>query len=114
MRELTEEFLEENNPIVTVGKEMSKQMSQMAEFTRGKGELRNKMDLINTAKAVAANGQTIAKIANLISGQCVDIRSRSNLQCCAEMIPTLSTQLTILASVKTSTPDDISVYWMTR
>ena len=88
---------------------MSKQMSQMAEFTRGKGELRNKMDLINTAKAVAANGQTIAKIANLISGQCMDVRSKNNLQCCAEMIPTLSTQLTILASVKTSTPDDISV-----
>ena len=109
LRELTNEFLEESNPIVTVGKKMSEQMSQMAEFTRGKGELRNKTDMILTAKAVAANGQTIHKIANMLSRQCVDERSRNNLLCCAEMIPTLSTQLTILASVKISTPDDISV-----
>ena len=109
LRELTDEFLEENNPLVTVGKKMSEQMSQMAEFTRGKGELQNKMDMIFTAKAVALNGQTIHKIANLISKQCVDERSKNNLLCCAEMIPTLSTQLTILASVKTATPDDISV-----
>ena len=88
---------------------MSEQMSQMAEFTRGKGELENKMDMIHTAKAVAANAQTIHRLANLISKQCVDERSKNNLLCCAEMIPTLSTQLTILASVKTSTPEDVSV-----
>lgn len=88
---------------------MSEQMSEMAEFTRGKGDLHNKTDMILTAKAVAANGQTIHRIASLICKQCVDERSRNNLLCCAEMIPTLSTQLTILASVKTSTPDDISV-----
>lgn len=99
----------DDNPIVNVGKKMSEQMSQMAEFTRGKGELQDKTDMILTAKAIAANGQTIAKIANMISRQCVDKRSMNNLLCCAEMIPTLSTQLTILASVKTSTPDDMSV-----
>ena len=36
-------------------------------------------------------------------------RIKANLQYCAEMIPTLSTQLRIIASVKASTPDDISV-----
>ncbi len=101
--------MEQNNPLITVSKMVSEQMSQMAEFTRGRGELRNKMEMILTAKALAANGQTIHKIANLISRQCVDERNKNNLLCCAEMIPTLSTQLTILASVKTSTPDDISV-----
>lgn len=95
--------------MVSVGRKMSEQMSQMAEFARGKGELKNKADMILTAKAVAANGQTIHKIATMISRQCQDVRSKNNLLCCAEMIPTLSTQLTILASVKTSTPDDISV-----
>ena len=34
---------------------------------------------------------------------------KANLQYCAEMIPTLSTQLRIIASVKASTPDDASV-----
>ena len=99
----------EENPVIAVGKKMSEQMSQMAEFARGRGELWDKTDVILTAKAVATNGQTIHKLANLISKQCVDERSKNNLLCCAEMIPTLSTQLTILASVKMSTPDDVSV-----
>lgn len=34
---------------------------------------------------------------------------KANLQYCAEMIPTLSTQLRIIASVKASTPTDTSV-----
>lgn len=95
--------------MVSVGKKVSEQMTQMAEFARGKGELHGKVDMINTAKAVAANGQTIAKIAHLISKRCKDPRTRNNLQCCAEMIPTLSTQLAMLASVKIATPDDLSV-----
>ena len=36
-------------------------------------------------------------------------RMKANLQYCAEMIPTLSTQLRIIASVKASTPTDTSV-----
>ena len=39
LREVTDEFLEEGNPIITVAK-MSQQMFQMAEFTHGRGELR--------------------------------------------------------------------------
>lgn len=37
------------------------------------------------------------------------IRMKANLEYCTEMIPTLSTQLRIIASVKASTPDDASV-----
>ena len=95
--------------IVCVGKKMSEQMSQMAEYTRGKGVLQSKADMISTAKAVAANGQIIAKIVEVISNQCLDTRSKNNLLWCAEKIPTLSKQLTMIASVKTSTPDHISV-----
>ena len=42
---------------------------------------------------------------------CVHIfhRMKTNLQYCAEMIPTLSTQLRIIASVKDCNPDDASV-----
>ena len=40
LREVTDEFLEEGNPIITVAKKMSQQMFQMAEFTHGRGELR--------------------------------------------------------------------------
>ena len=39
LQEVTDEFLEEGNPVITVAKKMSQQMFQMAEFTRGRGEL---------------------------------------------------------------------------
>lgn len=108
LREVTDVF-EDNNPIVEVAKKMSTQMSQMAEFTRGQGELQSKTDMILTAKAIAANGQVIARFANIISDNCTDKTIKSNLQYCVEMIPTLSTQLRIIASVKAVTPDDTSV-----
>lgn len=109
LRDVADVFLEDNNPIVSVAKKMSEQMSQMAEYTRGRGELQSKTEMINTAKAIAANGQTIVRFANLLSKQCTDERIKGNLQYCSEMIPTLSTQLRIIASVKASTPDDTSV-----
>ena len=105
LRELTEEFMEEDNPMITVGKVISEQMTQMADFGRGRGDLHSKADMINTAKAVAANGNNIHKIAQSISRRCRDQRTKSNLQCCAEMIPTLATQLTMLAAVRSSTAD---------
>ena len=88
---------------------MAEQMSQMADYTRGRGDLRNKEDMILTAKAIAANGQAIVKFASIISELCTDKKTKASLQSCAEMIPTLSTQLRIIASVKASTPDDTSV-----
>jgi hypothetical protein len=109
LQEVADEFQEEGNIIITVAKKMSQQMSQMAEFSHGRGELQSKTEMIHTAKAIAANGQVIVQFANIISDQCTDKRMKANLQYCAEMIPTLSTQLRIIASVKASTPDDASV-----
>jgi hypothetical protein len=108
LQEVADEFQEEGNIIITVAKKMSQQMSQMAEFSHGRGELQSKTEMIHTAKAIAANGQVIVQFANIISDQCTDKRMKANLQYCAEMIPTLSTQLRIIASVKASTPDDAS------
>ena len=88
---------------------MAQQMSQMADYARGQGELQDKDDMIHTAKAIAANGQAIVRFANIISELCTDKKTKASLQSCAEMIPTLSTQLRIIASVKASTPDDTSV-----
>ncbi len=109
LREITDEFTANNNPIVTVAKKMSSQMSQMAEFSRGRGELQNQSEMIDTAKAIAANGQTIVRFASIIGDHCTNKTIHSELQYCAEMIPTLSTQLRIIATVKASTPNDSSV-----
>lgn len=40
LRDVADEFQEEGNIIIKVAKKMSDQMSQMAEFSRGRGELR--------------------------------------------------------------------------
>lgn len=109
LKDITDDFLEETNPIVDVAKKMAQQMSQMADYTRGHGDLQNKDDMIHTAKAIAANGQAIVRFANVISELCTDKKTKASLQSCAELIPTLSTQLRIIASVKASTPDDASV-----
>ena len=39
LREVADEFHEEGNIIIKVAKKMSQQMSQMAEFSHGRGEL---------------------------------------------------------------------------
>ena len=39
LQEVANEFQEEENVIIAVAKKMSQQMFQMAEFSRGRGEL---------------------------------------------------------------------------
>ena len=109
LRQVTDEFTEDQNPLVRVAGKMSSQMSQMAEFSRGRGELQNQSEMIDTAKAIAANGHTIVRLATLIGDHCTDHTIRNELQYCVEMIPTLSTQLRIISSVKAATPEDASV-----
>ena len=109
LRQVTDEFPEDQNPLVRVAGKMSSQMSQMAEFSRGRGELQNQSEMIDTAKAIAANGHKIVHLATLIGDHCTDQTIRSELQYCVEMIPTLSTQLRIISSVKAATPEDASV-----
>lgn len=93
LRDVADEFQEEGNDIIKIAKKMSQQMSQMAEFSRGRGELRvprnsshyynkpccvlilqDRTEMINTAKAIAANGQIIVHFANVISDHCTDKR----------------------------------------
>eukprot|EP00794_Sanderia_malayensis_P005196 gene5196-5851_t len=106
LRREVEKWEEEGNSIITVVKQMSNQMLHMADYARGKGNLRSKVDFINTAKAIAANAKMIAKFAIIIADHCLDETCQANLMHYAELVPTISTQLKIIASVKAATPDD--------
>lgn len=108
LQEETDKWEEENNSIVKVAKEMAQQMLQIAKFARGRNRLQNKMEMINMAKAIASNAMFILKFAHVIAEQSVDERSKSNLLYYAEYLPTISTQLKIISSVKAATPSDIS------
>lgn len=108
LQEETDKWEEENNSIVKVAKEMALQMLQIAKFARGRNRLQNKMEMINMAKAIASNAMVILKFAHVIAEQSVDERSKSDLLYYAEYLPTISTQLKIISSVKAATPSDIS------
>jgi len=108
LQEETDKWEQENNSIVKVAKEMAQQMMQMAKFARRRNRVQNKMEMINMAKAIASNALVILKFAKVIVEQCVDERSKNDLLYYAEYLPTISTQLKILSSVKAATPSDIS------
>ena len=108
LEDVTNEFQEKDNELISVAKKMSEQLSQMAEFSCGRGELQTKAEMINTAKAIAADGQAIVQFAHTICEQCIDARMRRELEASSQTIHTLSTQLCIIASVKACTPDDAS------
>lgn len=108
LQEETDKWEEENNSIVKVAKEMAQQMLQIAKFARGRNRFQNKMEMIDMAKAIASNAMVILKFARVIAEQSIDERSKSDLLYYAEYLPTISTQLSIISSVKAATPSDIS------
>ena len=66
------------------------------------------MEMIGIAKKIAQNAQQVVDIALMLAEQSIDKRMRANLHYYAEMIPTFSNQLRILADVKASMPNDRS------
>ena len=52
-----------------------------------------KEELINTAKAIAANGKAIRRFALIIAKNCLDTRFSQDLMSEADQIPVLSTQV---------------------
>ncbi|XP_033633445.1 uncharacterized protein LOC117294992 isoform X1 [Asterias rubens] len=101
-----EKWEDETNSIVRVAKTISAQMYDMARFSRRVNDQAAKDEMINTSKAIAANGRVIFRFAEIISKYCLNERVGSDLRYCAENIPSLCTQLSIIASVKTATPND--------
>ena len=66
------------------------------------------MEMIGIAKEIAQNAKQVVDLALMLAEQSIDKRMRSNLNYYAEMIPTFSNQLRILADVKASMPNDRS------
>ncbi|XP_065837557.1 uncharacterized protein [Oscarella lobularis] len=108
LQEEVNEFEVEGNELIMKANEMAEQMIQMAAYTRGKGELQSKAEMITMAKAIAANGNVMVRFAKGVAERCVDKRMKKDLEYYAEVIPTISQQLRIISSVKAATPRDPS------
>ncbi|XP_022101526.1 uncharacterized protein LOC110985085 [Acanthaster planci] len=106
LRQETDKWEDDSNSVVKVAKTMSAQMYDMARYARKINNPAAKEEMINTAKAIAANGKVIFRFAQILAEHCLDERVGGDLLLCAGNIPSLCTQLSIIASVKTATPDD--------
>ena len=88
-----------DNDILAAAKKISQLMAKLSEFV-GSEKNGTKKDLIATAKQLADESQEITRIAKILAADCTDKRIRTNLLQVSERIPTIGTQLKILATVK--------------
>nr|XP_006817880.1 PREDICTED: vinculin-like [Saccoglossus kowalevskii] len=86
------------NEIVAAAKKMALLMAQMGRLVRGEGG--SKKELIHCAKAIAKASEEVTRLAKEVAKQCTDKRMKLNLLQVCERIPTISTQLKILSTVK--------------
>ncbi|KAK3559934.1 hypothetical protein QTP86_028843 [Hemibagrus guttatus] len=86
------------NDIIGAAKRMALLMAEMSRLVRGGSG--NKRALIQCAKDIAKASDEVTKLAKEVAKQCTDKRIRTNLLQVCERIPTISTQLKILSTVK--------------
>ncbi|XP_074502544.1 vinculin-like isoform X4 [Sebastes fasciatus] len=86
------------NDIIAAAKRMALLMAEMSRLVRGGSG--NKRALIQCAKDIAKASDEVTRQAKEVAKQCTDRRIRTNLLQVCERIPTISTQLKILSTVK--------------
>uniref|UniRef100_A0A3B4ZJF9 Vinculin n=1 Tax=Stegastes partitus TaxID=144197 RepID=A0A3B4ZJF9_9TELE len=86
------------NDIIAAAKRMALLMAEMSRLVRGGSG--NKRALIQCAKDIAKASDEVTRLAKEVAKQCTDRRIRTNLLQVCERIPTISTQLKILSTVK--------------
>ncbi|KAG5855721.1 hypothetical protein ANANG_G00052130 [Anguilla anguilla] len=86
------------NDIIGAAKRMALLMAEMSRLVRG--GTGNKRALIQCAKDIAKASDEVTRLAKEVAKQCTDKRIRTNLLQVCERIPTISTQLKILSTVK--------------
>ncbi|XP_055517548.1 vinculin isoform X1 [Leucoraja erinacea] len=86
------------NDIIGAAKRMALLMAEMSRLVRGGSG--TKRALIHCAKDIAKASDEVTLLAKEVAKQCTDKRIRTNLLQVCERIPTISTQLKILSTVK--------------
>jgi len=87
-----------DNEIIAAAKRMALLMARLSQLVRGEGG--TKKDLIDCAKAIQEAANHIASLAKEQAKLCTDKRMRTTILQVCEKIPTMSTQLSILCTVK--------------
>lgn len=95
-----EKWVDEGNDIIVIAKEMCKIMMEMTDFTRGKGNLKTTMDVINAAKKISEHGEKLDKLAKKIVEQCQESETKKDLIAYLKRITLYCHQLNITSKVK--------------
>ncbi|CAH1783654.1 unnamed protein product [Owenia fusiformis] len=88
------------NDIIVIAKQMCMIMMEMTDFTRGRGPLKNTMDVINAAKKISEAGQKLDKLARNIAEDCPESASKQDLTAYLQRIALYCHQLNITSKVK--------------
>lgn len=88
------------NEIIAMAKKMCKIMMDMTDFTRGRGQLKTTMDVINAAQKISEYGTELDKIANLIAEQSPESQTKRDLIGYLKEIALYCHQLNITSKVK--------------
>lgn len=87
--------------MVLAVRKMAKLMMQMAQYARGEGgEVTNKKQFIETARLIARESEQVVKMARKVAEACTDKRMKRAILQVVDKIPTIGTQLKIIAAVK--------------
>ncbi|XP_069096939.1 vinculin isoform X2 [Pleurodeles waltl] len=98
LHEEARKWSSKGNDIIAAAKRMALLMAEMSRLVRGVSG--NKRALIQCAKDIAKASDEVTRLAKEVAKQCTDKRIRTNLLQVCERIPTISTQLKILSTVK--------------
>ncbi|XP_052037647.1 uncharacterized protein LOC127684915 [Apodemus sylvaticus] len=90
------------NRITQITQEMATEVLLMAQSLRKRGRVLTKDQLIASARKVSASGKTFTRLIHIIAKNCIDQRCSQELLCMVEQIQTMSSQLSIISSVKAS------------
>ncbi|KAL9979828.1 hypothetical protein ACROYT_G017545 [Oculina patagonica] len=94
---------EEGNELIQAAKRMAILFAKMSQFMREAEEgqpQRSKKELIALAKEIAAASKEVSRYSSKIAKDCPDKRVSQTLTQTIERIPTISTQLKIVSTVK--------------
>ncbi|KHJ46462.1 vinculin family protein [Trichuris suis] len=91
---------ETGNDIVVLAKYMCMIMLEMTDFTRGRGPLKNTMDVINAAKKISEAGSKLNALAKQIADECVESETKKDLLAYLQRITLYCHQLNITSKVK--------------
>jgi len=93
---------DEGNDIIRAARRMAMLFAKMSKFISDPDyfEKHSKKELIDTAKMITLAGQDLVREARKVADKCPDRRMKNELLGTIDRIPTVSTQLKILATVK--------------